>query len=266
VADNLLTAGLVLAGFGAWAVVLPKLLVAPIWLVGVRRCQPWRPDREAGRVPDKEIWRFAVPVLGSEILATARLNLDKLLVGCFLGLPALGTYYFIFNAGIGFSLSLTGALSTAIYPHLAETSDAGTMLRRFDRAVLTVVLPAAGLIALQSAASLLYVPLVFGAHWRDSAPLVALLCLSAVTKPIADAAAQLLRAANRTGTEFAGSLGLTALYLGGFAIGLQYGLGAGVLAMTIVATILHLGFATGARITAARLPAVRTTVATACAL
>ena len=34
VADNLLTAGLAIAGLGAWAIVLPKLLTAPIWVIG----------------------------------------------------------------------------------------------------------------------------------------------------------------------------------------------------------------------------------------
>ena len=252
VTDNFLTAILALSGGGAWAIVLPKLLVTPIWLLGVRRCQAWRPDAAAGRVPTGEILRFALPVLGSEVLAAARLNFDKLLVLAVLGLPALGTYYFVFNAGIGFSLSLTTALSTVIYPHLVAGGQTGGMTRRFDRAVLTVVLPAGLLIALQAAASLAYVPIVFGAHWRDAAPLVALLCLSAVTKPLADAAAQLLRAANRPGAELIGSLLLTTIYLGVFAIQLRDGLLSGIIAITVTATLLQLSFATGARLTAAR--------------
>ena len=253
VADNALTAVLALSGAGAWAIVLPKLLVVPIWLVGVRRCQAWRPDPTAGRVPAGEILRFALPVLGSEMLTAARLNLDNLLVLGVLGLPALGIYYFVFNAGVGFSLSLTSALNTVIYPHLAAGGQTRGITHRFDRALLTVVLPAALLIALQAAASLAYVPIVFGAQWRDTAPLVALLCLSAVTKPLADAAAQLLRAANRPGAELIGSLLLTTIYLGVFAIQLRDGLLSGIIAITVAATLLQLSFATGARLTVARM-------------
>jgi O-antigen/teichoic acid export membrane protein len=246
-ADNLLTAVLAFAGFGAWAVVLPKLIVAPIWLIGVRRAQKWQPDPLAGEVPARAIWRFAAPVLGSEILTTLRLNVDNLLVGGIVGLSALGTYYFAFNAGIGFSLSLTGALSTAFFPHLAECPNPTAMLRRFDRALLTVTLPAALLIAVQAAASLFSVPLVFGARWADAAPLVALLCLSAVTRPLSDSATQLLRAANRPSIEFAASIVVTGVYLGAFAIGLMGGLMSGVAVIAVVATLLQLTYAIAAR-------------------
>lgn len=252
VADNLLTAAFALAGGGAWAVVLPKLLVAPIWLIGVRRCQAWRPDPAAGSVPQAELWRFAVPVLGSEALAAARLNLDKLLVGAILGVDALGIYYFVFNAGIGFSLSLTGALGAAIYPHLVDAGDGRALLRRFDRTVRTAVLPAAALIAAQAAASLLYVPLVFGARWQDLAPMVALLCLSAATKPLSDAASQLLRAIGRPDAELAASALLTALYLGTFSVALRGGLMSGIVALSTAAALLQLGFAAAARAAATR--------------
>ena len=49
--DNVLTAALAIAGFGAWSIVLPKLLVAPIWVFGYRRAEPWRFNRKLGFTP-----------------------------------------------------------------------------------------------------------------------------------------------------------------------------------------------------------------------
>ena len=46
--DHAITAILAIMGFGAWAIVLPKLLTAPIWLIGMLRTKAWTPNRAAG--------------------------------------------------------------------------------------------------------------------------------------------------------------------------------------------------------------------------
>lgn len=247
-ADNALTIILVLSGFGAWGVVLPKLLVAPIWLVAVRRAQPWRRNRLAGTVPSLELLRFAAPVLGSEILTAARFNLDNLLVGSILGIEALGLYYFIFNAGIGFSLSLTNALSTIIFPHFAAAQGrAGEIRAALDRAMRGIIPAIAALIGLQALAALLYVPIVFGARWEGAAGLVALLCASAISRPFADASAQAMRAGGMAGKELRWAIFGTAAYLGCFAAALPFGLPVAVVVLAITATLLQLAFAAAAR-------------------
>jgi O-antigen/teichoic acid export membrane protein len=119
VADNALTAALAVAGLGAWAIVLPKLLTAPIWVIGMRRAATWSRDPSAIAIPLSEMTRFAAPILGTELLAALRMNLDKLLVTAILGVEILGVYYFAFNAGLGLSLSLTNALSASVYPALS---------------------------------------------------------------------------------------------------------------------------------------------------
>lgn len=251
-ADNALTAGMVLAGCGAWGVVLPKLLVAPIWLWTMRRAEPWRPDRAAGEIPAATLWRFALPVLGSELLAVARLHLDKMLVGITLGTEALGTYWFVFNAGLGLSLSISGALSSALFPHFAElASKPAALLRRFDKAVRSAALPAAGLVTLQAAASLFYVPVVFGAHWAAAATLVAAMSLSAATRPIADATAQLLRAVGLPRAELTWAAWMTTAQLLVLAAALPFGLGPSVVAPACAALLGQAAFAVSGRRTAA---------------
>ena len=253
VTENLLCVALVLAGAGAWGLVLPKLLVAPIWLIGVRRAQPWRRDPAAGSVPAAELLRFALPVLGSEALATARLNLDNLLVGAILGVEALGLYFFVFNAGIGLSLSLTGALASTVYPHFAALrADRAALRRALDQALRGVVAAVAGLILLQALAAPLYVPLVFGARWAEAAPLVALFCLAAVTRPFAEAAVQALRAAGEPGRELRWSVPGTAAYLGGFALALPFGLLPGIATLVVLGTALQLATTFAARRALAR--------------
>lgn len=248
VADNALTAALAIAGLGAWAIVLPKLLTAPLWVLGMRRAATWSRDHSVAAIPLSELTRFAAPILGSELLAALRMNLDKVLVTAILGVEILGVYYFAFNAGLGLSLSLTSALSASAFPALsALASSPAEMLARFDRILWRNALPVSLIIALQAAAALLYVPIVFGGHWAGAAPLVALLCVSALTRPVWDAAAQLLRAAGLPRYEFAGALVYSVVYLAAFAAFLPFGLPAGITALAFVALLLNVALAVWAR-------------------
>lgn len=248
IADNALTAILAVSGFGAWAVVLPKLLTAPIWLAGVRIAHPVAPPSSTAPRALSSMVAFSGPLLVSEMLAVARGQGDKLIVGAMLGIEALGIYYFAFNAGLGLSLSLTNALNTSLYPHLAEVAHRpAELIARFDKALRSTVLVIAALIALQAAATFLYVPIVFGQRWSFATPLVALLCLSAVAKPLGDASVQLLRAAGRTADEAKAALAFTIVQLGAFAAALTSSLIAGVFALTIVALSFQIGLALWAR-------------------
>jgi hypothetical protein len=50
IADNGLTAILALCGLGMWAIILPKLIVAPIWTIGIRTGRLVDAVEERGKV------------------------------------------------------------------------------------------------------------------------------------------------------------------------------------------------------------------------
>ena len=247
-ADSVLTLLLALTGFGAWAIVLPKLLTCPIWVFGIRRAQRWTPDPAAEPVPVKDILQFALPVIGAEILTTIRMQLDNVIIGIMLGLEALGIYYFVFNAGIGLSLSLTNALSNSLYPHFAAVAaDPYELLQRFDRSLVRKALPIAGIIVLQAALAPFYVTLIFGAKWASVSWMVAVLCASASAKILADTGVQALRAAGATRVELRGTFIVAVLSLSAMTIGLAHGLPAGILALALVSCLTQLSFVFAAR-------------------
>ena len=247
-ADNVLTVLLALLGCGAWSIVLPKLVTCPIWVVGMRRATSWNPDKSAVPVASRRLLRFSLPVLGAELLTAARLQLDKVLVGAVLGVEALGIYYFVFNAGIGLSLSLTSALANALFPHFAQSaSSTRKLLQRFDRSLVHNALPVAALILTQAALAPFYVPILFGSKWTASAWLVATLCASASAKAFADTAAQALRAAGATRFELFGTLVITIVSLCALALGLFQGLTDAVLALSVVSAASQLAFTVFAR-------------------
>ncbi len=127
--DVALTILLALMGWGFWALVMPKVLVVPVWVVMYLRHHDWRPQGGFRTEGWGDILRFSLPITGVEILMTLRQNLDYLLVGYVLGVEALGIYFFAFNAGLGISLALINALGNAFFPHLCDVSEQPGELR-----------------------------------------------------------------------------------------------------------------------------------------
>lgn len=237
-ADNLLTAILALSGFGAWAIVLPKLLTAPIWLIGVVWNRPWRPDRTAGFASPRKLLSFAAPVVGSEMLNAARLHVDKLIIGAVCGLELLGVYYFAFNAGLGLSSALSTAFNGAFYPNLcAAVRQTGSALEAFNKGLKTAGAPLAALFLVQAALVPVYVPIVFGDDWSFAVPLIAILCLSGPARILSDGCALLLRASGWPMLELIAVGAITGICLGSLLMGAQLGLFAAATALTLAATI-----------------------------
>ncbi len=212
--DHLLTAGLAIAGLGPWALILPKLLTTPIWLVGIRSSHAWRYQPEATHHPVRQILIFSAPVLTAELAVVAREQADKVIIVWYYGLDILGLYYFAFNAGLGLSSSLNRAFINALYPNLCAGRPAISVLyRRFRTAMLMFAIPLCCGYLLQAAAALYYVPIIFGAGWSYAAPLVASLCLLGPSKLIIDSLRVYCRTQGNTKFEFAYSLLLTGLLL-----------------------------------------------------
>lgn len=224
-ADNILTAILALCGLGMWAIVLPKLCVAPIWLVMTRRGHPWRMRGGFTLSGWRDIARFARAVLGVELLTTVQANIDNLIVGYRLGATALGTYYFAFNAGLGISLGLITAFSVAVFPHLcAAAGNPADLAARFLRTRRIVALVTMPLILAQAALAPFYVPLVFGAKWHGAVPALMLICLSALPRPAASVASQLLKAAGRPDIELRWQFAITLLLVAALFLGTVFGI------------------------------------------
>lgn len=219
IADHLLTALLLSIWPTAWAIVLPKLLTAPIWLVMTRRARPWSVNPKAGFIASRSLFAFGATVLATEMIIAARGQLDKIIIASMLGVTALGTYFFAYNAGIGIVSSLISAFGTVVYPSLCNAKGAAARTHALRIALLIgsgIFLP---VIAVQSGLSWLYVPLVFGPKWAHAAPLIGVLCLGGIPMILAALTTDWLRSEGRAGFDaFANALSC-GLALGGLALG-----------------------------------------------
>ena len=240
VGANLLSVILVLVWPSPAALVLPKVLSAPIWLVAMRRLHPWRGARGAPRAPLRPFLAFGGAVLGVELLRALRMQADKLIVGAMLGAEALGVWFLAFNAGLSLASSFSTAFATVLFPHLCRAEDRAAAFRQAALLALGLVTP---VVVLQAMLSPVYVPLLYGGGWEGIAEIVALLCLAAIPATLWSAAAQWLRAEDRASAELRATFAFTLALVLNTALLAPFGLTAIAGGYLAVAVVLQGGLA-----------------------
>lgn len=245
ITDCALTVVLVIIWPSAWAIVLPKLLTAPVWMALARQTYKWQPDRDLGYAPIGAFGGYGLAILGSELLTAARLNCDKLLVAALLGTEALGLYFFAFNAGLGITQSLVSAITIVLFPHLAKMR--GRHLEReFRRAFVFSLAILVPLVAAQALLAPFFVPIVFGEGWVSAIPYLSVLACAAIPLSVAALLGARFRALGRPHSETVLMAIATPSALMGVSIGATYslmaaciGFGVGLTCALLPAVALH---------------------------
>ncbi|MCG9730984.1 oligosaccharide flippase family protein [Shewanella sp. Isolate13] len=211
--DAILTGSFALLGLGIWAIILPKIIVVFIW-IGVHRYHNPLPELLVGCVSEprwqllparsRTILKFGLQVGLGDLAIALRQNIDYILVGYFLGIEALGVYFFAFNASLGISLGLVQSYGTALYSYLCQTGKETdpkqlTLEQKYLQSLKFIMLLTLPIISLQALLAPLYVPWVYGQKWLDAGalPIFILLCLSGLVRPLGEAASQYLISSGR---------------------------------------------------------------------
>lgn len=235
---NILTIILALLGLGAWAVIIPIIATTPVWIIICLKNNPWRAPKKFTLKNWRYIASFGIKILGVNALSRVRMNLDYLLIGYFIGIEALGLYFFAFNAGLGISQSIINAFTSALYPHLCNVRDDKEKLQaQFLRSLKTVALIVIPLVILQSTLAQFYVPIIFGKKWVEAIPILIVVCLSAIPISLSRATSQLLQALDKTHLDFYWNLIFTGFFAASLLVAVQTGIFAVACAVLITQVI-----------------------------
>lgn len=223
--SNIITIGLALLGLGMWAVVLSTVLTTPVWIVINYMNHPWRPPKSFRLDQWQEVTNYSKDLLGIELLNKLKGNIDYLIIGRFLGIHALGIYYFAFNAGLGISQNVMNAFTSALFPHLcAARGNLKQLKERFFSSIKTVGIFVVPLILLQSSLAPLYVPIVFGQKWVNAVPILVLICLSALPLTFSNATYLLLKAVGTTRIVLYWNLIYTVIFAIALLVAVRWGI------------------------------------------
>jgi PST family polysaccharide transporter len=222
---NLVTVVLALLGWGIWSVVWPMILSAPVWIFITWKYCSWRPPQKLTLEYWREIINFGKNLLGVEILNKLRMNMDYLLVGKFLGVEALGTYFFAFNAGSGITTNVVYAFTSALFPHLCEVREDRIKLKKqYYNSLKSIALILVPLVLLQSSLAPLYVPIIFGEKWISAVPILIMICLSVIPRTFFWTASMLLNSVNKTHLTLYLDVIFTVVFAASILIGVQWGI------------------------------------------
>jgi PST family polysaccharide transporter len=101
-----------------------------------------------------------------------------------------------------------------LYPNLCAVKDNAIELKaRFISNLKKIALIAVPLISLQAGLAFIYVPIVFGDQWLNAVPILTLLCLSALPRPLAESASALTLATGRIDLDFKWNMVFTVIFI-----------------------------------------------------
>lgn len=222
---NLLSVALALLGFGMWAIVLPRILAFPISILINFFNHPWRVTEKFTTTHWREIFNYGRNILGLSLLKTLRNNLDYLIVGRFIGINALGVYYFAFNAGLGISMTIINNISASLFPHLCKLrSNFEQFKKGYFKVLRVIALIIVPFVLLQTSFAQIYVPVIFGEKWieQGAIPILILICFSAIPRPFSEAATILLISVGKPEISLRCDFLFTIFFALALLIGTQY--------------------------------------------
>jgi PST family polysaccharide transporter len=214
-----------LLGFGVWSLVGQQIAGAAVSLVLLWSFSPWRPGRDVSWATFRELFRFGINVLGSDILGFMSRNVDNLLIGAFLGTTPLGFYAVGYRILDVTEVMLVNVARKVTFPAFSRLqSDPDRMRRaylRVTRAAGAVILP--GYIGLALVSTELTVTL-FGQRWAESGPVAGILFLIGPVLTLQAFSGALLNAAGHPSVVFRFRLITTVVNVIGFLIAVQVGI------------------------------------------
>jgi len=225
-------------GFGAWSLVALNLGVAAMSSALLMVGASWVPGLRVSGAALREMGRFSGFLYGARTTSQAGRNVDKLLVGRFLGSDSLGEYGQAYRLMMMPLEQIAIAVSRVMYSALSEIQDDVDRLRlaylRAVRVLSLVMFPVTAGMAVV-AAEFVYAALT--AKWKGAIPAIRLLCAAGLIESVVMSAQWIFFARGRTGREFAWAVGVLLLTAVAVVAGLEYGV-AGVAAAYLVRTAL----------------------------
>jgi O-antigen/teichoic acid export membrane protein len=223
------------SGFGAWAVVANSVAYVASSTLLVWVLLDWRPSATFSLESARNLVGFSTRIFAATILSWGNQNLDKALVGRFVGAAALGAYSLAYSTmflpmtllGRPFHQVLTPAFSR-IQRDKARLEWAWIRSKR-----MSVAIVAPGLVALLVTAPD-FIPVVFGGPWDEAVVPLQLLCVGGLANTLTNLHWSVLQARGEAGSLLRMIFVSSALTWTAFAAGLYWGI-VGVAALYAVA-------------------------------
>ncbi len=244
---NAVAIGMAAAGFGVWSLVVSQLLrsasgsfLCILWY----RSREWITPQSWDWSVMRELIRFGSRMVGSAAVTRFYLNVDNFVVGRVLGATALGYYAKAFSFTTTTVDNLNKTIGTVLFPTYAKIQSEPARLTqaylRSLRMISSATVPLAFGILVTAP---VMVPAMLGAKWLPMAPVLQVLALMSVVKPVSTTAGSVFNAIGEPGKNMTAGIVVSVAMLAGMALALQWGYGTvGVAWAVVIAHVLGYGY------------------------
>ncbi|MFN8530233.1 MAG: lipopolysaccharide biosynthesis protein [Anaerolineae bacterium] len=179
---SLVSIGLALAGLGVWGLVWGQLASRAAFTVLAWRAVPsYRPRRRFSWPILRTMMGDGLKISFDSFLGAVQANIDYVFIGHFLGDVSLGLYTVAFRVPELIVINLAVMVGSVLYPAYASVQHDMDRLREAMlsalRYISIITVPIGVGLALVAPQ---FVEVAFGAEWRESAPIMSMLCLYGV--------------------------------------------------------------------------------------
>lgn len=203
IVGGLITVPLAFAGFGVWALVSNSLLTTLGASIALWVTSRWRPTFTFSVGALRSLVGVGGGALGVELLNAVQANIDKLLIGIFLGDVELG-YYFVGQRAVNILAEvLTSFVGRISLTSFSKSQDDPVRLNRMlRRLTLVVSILAVSVFGTAALVAPQLVPFVFGPGWGRSVLIFQLLAPAAALTAITAFDGSLLLAVRKPVSAF----------------------------------------------------------------
>lgn len=215
---------LVVAGMGAWGLVLANVARGAVLVLALWWLAPFRPSLAVEDASTRAAVRFGLRATLSSVFYNLYRNMDFLLIGKFMGKSAVGIYRVAFDLGmtpLEIVLQVVNRVQFPIYSRLRHhATDLRDAFYRSARSLLLILGPITALIFFGSG-DLLRLPLLDNGKWMAAAPIIQVLCWASLLRGISSLFPQLYYATGELWAAVRNSLLTGGVLIGAFVLALM---------------------------------------------
>ncbi|SEF80855.1 MOP flippase family protein [Paenibacillus sp. UNC499MF] len=204
-AGTIISIGAAYSGMGVYALVLGQLSTSAVnsLLLIMLGWRKWKPQLHFHKNDLKGYLSFGMFQMGDRTVTYFNNNLDKIIIGRFLGAEALGYYSIAFNLIIIPLIRINPIVNRVAFPVFSKIQDNREQMKKgymkVIRALSLVNLPLYfGLIVTAP----LFIPIMFGAQWGPSILITQILCGVGILRSIANPVGSLVMATGKVRRGF----------------------------------------------------------------
>lgn len=211
-------------GAGIWALVAQPLVGSVVLLVLLIHSAKWVPSLQFSWAEVKPYARFGLTLLASNLINYANRNVDRLLVGRYIGAAPLGVYSMAMQMMLYPLQHVSAVIVRVLFPTMSKLKDDPVRLRSaYLTATGSIALVTFPLLAGLFAVANDFVAVVFGQAWLEMVPVVQVLTWAGIAQSVGTTVGTVYLSCGRPDLALKLSVAVAPILIGGMVIGVPWG-------------------------------------------